>query len=192
MKRRQLLVLTLILSLLGCVTAEHKAAAPIDEQTTDAWLKTKIITTYALSEHLNPFAINADVKKGVVVLTGTVENDIQRDLATEIAKGVNGAKQVDNKIIVNPQAQHDIERSTFLHYVEDANTTARVKSRLLMDPHTQGLKIQVTTRNGVVTLAGTVASDIEADLACQLVLNTKGVIEVQNHLTIVKQSSIAE
>ena len=98
------------------------------------------MTTYALSEHLNPFTIDVNVNNGVVTLTGMLEHDIESDLAGELAKGVKGVKQVDNKLNVNPEAKRDTEQSSFLHFVEDANITARVKSRLLLDPNTHGLK----------------------------------------------------
>jgi len=68
--------------------------------------------------------------------------------------------------------------------VEDANITARVKSRLLLDPNTHGLKIHTTTKNGVVFLEGELNSDIEADLVRQIARNTKGVIDVEDKLTI--------
>jgi len=86
------------------------------------------------------------VNSGVVTLTGMVENDIESDLAGELAKGVKGVKKVDKKLNVNPEAKRDTEQSSFLHFVEDANITARVKSRLLLDPNTHGLKIHTTPK----------------------------------------------
>jgi len=184
MKTRYLAILTLILSLIGgAATADEKET----EQTSDIWLKAKIVTTYALSEHLNPFTIDVDVTSGVVTLTGTVESDIESDLAGEIAKGVKGVKEVNNKLNISPEAQRNTEQSTFLHYVEDANITAKVKSRLLLNPNTHGLKIHITTKNGVVFLEGELNSDIEADLVRQIARNTKGVIDVEDKLTIIKK-----
>jgi len=179
MKTGYRVILTLVLSLIG-----FTAVADETEQTSDIWLKAKIVTTYALSEHLNPFTIDVNVNNGVVTLTGMVENDIESDLAGELAKGVKGVKQVDNKLNVNPEAKRDTEQSSFLHFVEDANITARVKSRLLLDPNTHGLKIHTTTKNGVVFLEGELNSDIEADLVRQIARNTKGVIDVEDKLTI--------
>jgi hyperosmotically inducible protein len=189
MKTSYLIIPTLILSLIGyAATADEKET----EQTSDIWLKAKIVTTYALSEHLNPFSIDVNVTSGVVTLTGAVESDIESDLAGEIAKGVKGVKEVNNKLDINPEAKRDEERSSFLHYVEDANITARVKSKLLLDPNTHGLKMHVTTKNGVVFLEGKVGSDIEADLARQIVRNTKGVIDVEDNLTIMKKQPADE
>ncbi|MGR9087756.1 MAG: BON domain-containing protein [Gammaproteobacteria bacterium] len=154
------------------------------EQMSDVWLKAKIVTVYTLSEHLNPFDLEVEVASGRVVLTGTVENDIERDLAGELAKGVKGVIEVDNQLDINSDAKRDTDRSSFLHYVEDANITARVKTRLLLNRNTQALKIRVSTKNGVVLLEGELNSDIQGDLARQIVRNTEGVIDVQDNLTI--------
>jgi hyperosmotically inducible periplasmic protein len=189
MKTNYLIILSLILPLLGyAATADEKET----EQSSDIWLKAKIVTTYALSEHLNPFSIDVNVTSGVVTLTGTVESDIESDLAEEIAKGVKGVKEVNNKLDINPEAQRDTERSSFLHYVEDANITARVKSRLLLNPNMHGLKMHVTTKNGVVFLQGELKSDIEGDLARQIARNTKGVVDVEDNLTIAKEKPATE
>lgn len=184
MKTNYLVISALILLLISSAMAADEKET---EQISDAWLKAKIVTTYLLNEHLNPFSIDVDVVSGVVTLTGTVENDIERDLAEEIAKGVKGVTKVDNKLDIDPKAQRNKEQSSFLHYVEDANITARVKTKLLLNPNTQGLKINVTTKNGVVILEGELNSDIEADLARQLVRNTNGVIDVEDKLTVKKK-----
>ena len=43
-------------------------------------------------------ALNVDVKAGVVTLSGTVEQDKQKDRAARLAKKVKGVKQVVNNI----------------------------------------------------------------------------------------------
>ena len=43
-------------------------------------------------------ALNADVKDGVVTLTGVVETDRQKDKAAKLAKKVKGVKSVVNNI----------------------------------------------------------------------------------------------
>lgn len=182
--RKYLILLSLILTLTGFNANANKQKT---EQTSDAWLKAKIVTTYALSEHLNPFAIDVDVKKGVVTLTGTVQNDIASDLAEEIAKGVDGIQKVNNKLDVNPNTQGNAEQGSFMHFVDDANITARVKSQLLLNPNTHGLKIHVKTKNGVVFLEGQLNSEIEADLVRQITRNTKGVMDIEDKLTIAEK-----
>ncbi|CAD6879627.1 hypothetical protein [Methylomonas albis] len=184
MKTKYLAIFALMLSLLGfTATANEKH----NEQTSDAWLKAKIVTTYALSEHLNPFAIDVNVKRGAVTLTGTVESDIASDLAGEIAKGIDGVKQVDNQLRVSAAAQRHTEQASFMHFVDDANITAKVKSQLLLNPNAHGLNIHVKTKNGVVFLEGQLSSEIEADLVRQIVRNTKGVMDIEDNLTVAEK-----
>lgn len=66
----------------------------------------------------------------------------------------------------------------------DAAITARVKTALLNDPDIAGLKIDVDTRNSVVTLKGTVATDALGIKALQLASTTEGVAKVVNKLEV--------
>jgi hyperosmotically inducible periplasmic protein len=72
-----------------------------------------------------------------------VESDIDRDLAGELAKGVAGVVEVKNGLTIEPKtarevakasaARHDGDRS-FGAWVDDATTTAAVKSSLTPTP----------------------------------------------------------
>lgn len=68
----------------------------------------------------------------------------------------------------------------------DPTLTAKVKSSLLADPSVGGLKIDVDSANGTVTLNGNVKSQAEADRAVQLATATEGVKSVQNNLTVAR------
>jgi osmotically-inducible protein OsmY len=68
--------------------------------------------------------------------------------------------------------------------VGDAAITSAVKAKFLADGTVKGLKIDVDTSNGVVTLNGTVSSRAEADRAMMLARNTEGVSRVVDNLKI--------
>jgi hyperosmotically inducible protein len=68
--------------------------------------------------------------------------------------------------------------------IDDALITAKVKSSLLADSGTKGLKIDVDTKAGVVSLKGNVASDTERTLAQNLAAKVEGVKSVENKLTV--------
>lgn len=68
----------------------------------------------------------------------------------------------------------------------DPMLTAKVKSSLLADPSVGGLKIDVDSANGTVTLNGNVKSQAEADRAVQLATATEGVKSVQSNLTVAR------
>lgn len=73
--------------------------------------------------------------------------------------------------------------------LDDSNITATVKAKLLGNTGTQGLRINVTTRNGVVWLTGQVKSESEISLAGQLAAGTTGVKGVENKLTLLPGSA---
>ena len=68
--------------------------------------------------------------------------------------------------------------------VDDATITARVKTALLNDPVTGGLRIDVDTFKGVVTLSGGVKSAAERDKAVDIARKTPGVVDVKSTLQI--------
>jgi hyperosmotically inducible periplasmic protein len=68
--------------------------------------------------------------------------------------------------------------------VEDGVITAKVKTALLADPDVKGLKIDVDTKNGVVTLSGTVEKNANLDRAVKIARDTDGVKSVENQLVV--------
>lgn len=175
----------------------------------DAWLDGKIETAYALNRHLNPFRIDTKVENGMVYLSGTVESEIDRDLAGEIAMSVEGVREVDNQLEVGEEDDladdddlaydddvvddddlegDDVEEASndFMTAVSDATITATVKTKLLANDSVKGLAIDVDTEDSVVTLSGNVESDQIRDLAEALAQNTENVERVENNLEIIE------
>lgn len=68
--------------------------------------------------------------------------------------------------------------------LSDAAITASIKTDILKDPDLSVLKIDVDTRDGVVTLNGLAANDAARSRAEKIAEATKGVREVRNHLTV--------
>jgi len=66
----------------------------------DGWLGLKVKTALLLHSKINPLMTHVDVKDGVVTLTGEVENQARKDLATEYAKDVGGVKDVKNDLVL--------------------------------------------------------------------------------------------
>jgi osmotically-inducible protein OsmY len=186
---------TLSTTALGALASVAAFGALADSSTfqgeaRDAWITGKIESAYVLNGHLNPFAINTDVMNGVVHLHGTVASDIDRDLAGAIAEGVEGVTDVKNDLEIDEakttaarDERPDDERD-FGTWVDDATTTAVVKSKLLGNTNTEGLKIDVDTNDDVVTLSGRVASDKEKQLAEEIAKNAGDVESVRNNLTV--------
>jgi hyperosmotically inducible periplasmic protein len=68
--------------------------------------------------------------------------------------------------------------------LSDAEITTAVKTKLLADKTVGGLKIDVDTKVGIVTLTGAVKSAAERNEALRLARETKGVKHVTNKLTL--------
>jgi hyperosmotically inducible protein len=66
----------------------------------------------------------------------------------------------------------------------DTWITAKVKADLLVTDDVPGSAIDVDTRNGVVTLTGTVKSKAEADKAVSVAKGIKGVTDVKSKLEV--------
>ena len=69
--------------------------------------------------------------------------------------------------------------------IDDTTITTRVKTSMLNDPAVGGMKIDVDTFKGVVTLSGRVKSQAEHDQALALAHRVDGVTEVKDALQIV-------
>ena len=155
----------------------------------DAWLAGKVEMAYTLNTELSPFEIDTHVDNGRVTLMGTVDSDIERDLAEQIAQGVDGVESVSNELRVETPkegaaAASRKEHRDFPSWFDDATTTAAVKSRLIANSNTKGLQIDVDTRDDVVTLSGRVATGEQKELAEQIAGNARDVDSVRNLLVV--------
>jgi hyperosmotically inducible protein len=68
--------------------------------------------------------------------------------------------------------------------VDDAQITAKVKSKLVADRMANLVKVNVDTRDGVVRLEGTVPTDADRAAAERLAMTTEGVKSVTNDLKV--------
>jgi len=68
--------------------------------------------------------------------------------------------------------------------IDDATITTRVKTALLNDPVVGGMRIDVDTFKGVVTLSGRVKSQDELNTAVALARKIDGVKDVKSTLQI--------
>lgn len=193
--RKIMIVMTTLLTLAGFNSQVVVYAAPADfkysGELKDAWITGKVETVLLMNTHLNNFAINTDVKDGNVHLTGNVKTAVQKDLALELTRGITGVNKVTNDLqIVDEdqelatQAGDDAKRKSFVAWVDDATTTASVKTKLLGNTNTKGLMIDVDTNDDVVTLSGSVETEAAKELAESIARNTGDVKRVENKLLV--------
>jgi osmotically-inducible protein OsmY len=164
------------------------------QDVTSARQESQISTTYSLSPYLRANDLKVSVNEGTATLSGTVEENVYKELAKQIALGVGGIENVDNQIKVEADyvspARTSRERS-FGEVVDDATITATVKSKLLWSKNTEGLKIDVDTLMGKVTLLGAAENDAAKEIAGRMARNTRGVVAVDNQLVVNESKPIS-
>jgi hyperosmotically inducible periplasmic protein len=182
--RKLLSVLGLALAM--TVIGGAAVADTVSQDVTEARQETQIWTTYALSPYLRANDLKVSIDNGKATLTGKVEESVSKELAEQIALGVDGVRKVDNQIVVqadySPPARAS-ERS-YGEVIDDATITAAVKSKLAWSKHTDGLTTNVATKRGKVKLTGTADSAASKDLSGRLAMNTRGVDSVDNQLMV--------
>lgn len=184
--RRHTRTLALAAAIAMAFSISPVMASEASNDVIEARQETQIWTSYALSPYLKAHDIKVAVNDGTATLTGKVAEEVNKDLATQIAMGVSGIKKVDNQILVEADyvPEYTSEERPFGEVVEDASITAAVKSKLLWSKHAQGLSATVETVSGRVSLTGTANSAAAKSLAGQLATNTRGVVAVSNRLTV--------
>jgi len=188
------LVLASAISLALASISGLTIADTMSPDVTSARQESQISTTYSLSPYLRANDLKVSVNEGTATLSGTVEEDVYKELAKQIALGVSGIENVDNQIKVEADyvapARTSRERS-FGEVVNDATITATVKSKLLWSKNTEGLKIDVDTLMGKVTLLGAAENGAAKELAGRMARNTRGVVAVDNQLVVDESKPIS-
>ncbi|MHB8789726.1 MAG: BON domain-containing protein [Desulfobulbaceae bacterium] len=158
-------------------------------ENSDAWIGMKVKT--ALLFHRNVSSMTeVSSKDGIVTLKGEATSKAQKDLTTELAKDVEGVKDVQNEMTItmapgsSPGKTTGDKMDAISESIDDASITALVKMTLLYHRSTSVLNTTVTTNRGVVTVGGKAKNAAEKDLVSKYVNDVRGVNEVVNTMTI--------
>jgi len=100
--KKLLIILVLIFGVAGCTNNSNlDTAAPV-EFVKDSVLTTKVKTALLQQKGLEGLSIHVNTYKGVVQLSGFVDTDVEKELAGQIARSVDGVQEVVNNLIVKP------------------------------------------------------------------------------------------
>lgn len=157
----------------------------------DGWIALKIRSVLLLRSNVSASNTDVSVRDGNVILNGSVDTATQRELTETYARGVEGVKSVQNKLVVRePDTNEQLaEADTPVgEKIDDTSITAQVKYALMSHNSTSALKTSVETRNGVVAISGRAANQAEKELVSQLATGVRGVSSVENSMTV----SVAE
>jgi hyperosmotically inducible periplasmic protein len=193
---------------LGILFAIAAAAAiTVACGTSDAGITTKVKAKIMADRTItNSDQIDVKTQDKVVTLSGTADSAASKERAVTLARGTEGVTNVIDNLSVagaatasnmagNPSAEGAPAASgstnpvseaagQVAEKVDDVAITSAVKAKLIGDSEVSARKINVDTKDGVVTLKGTVSSEQEKDKALQIARNTKGVQRVEDQLTV--------
>lgn len=97
--------------LAGAVTAcESTTGKTMGQTVSDASISTAVQTKLTGDRISNFTRVDVDTERGVVQLSGVVPSSEQKSRAEELARQVNGVRQVKNNLQI--QASYDSDRST--------------------------------------------------------------------------------
>ena len=189
------LTITLIgaLSIGGCGKTEDKgpqpetqpAAAPEAKTTVgtdvdDSAITTKVKSALLADADVKGLDIKVETRKGEVQLSGFVDNQSQIDRAITVTKGVEGVKDVDNKMSLKTTD------TTVGEKIDDGIITTKVKAEFIAEPGLNSTDISTVTRDGVVQLSGFADNQAQIDRAAEIARGVEGVKDVINELSIKK------
>jgi hyperosmotically inducible protein len=178
---------------LGAIAVAASMTAACSQS--DAGITTAVKSKLAVDDTVKAYRIDVDTKNKVVTLKGDVETAAARERAIEIARATEGVRDVVDGLVLAPAPaptsgvaddMKDTARGAG-EAITDASITAAVKTKMMADSTVSGLKIDVDTTDGVVSLTGDVASATEKRLAVKIAKETDGVKSVKDQMKIVKQ-----
>jgi osmotically-inducible protein OsmY len=153
----------------------------------DVFREGQIWATYVMNPALQSYRIDSDVHGDKATLTGTVDTKYEKLLAGAIAQQVRGIDTVDNQIKIDPAAivvTTFVPANAYAQHVRNATTSAEINSQLLSNQYTDGLDIDVKTRDGKVTLTGVADTRKAKRRAGEIAGDTRGVTSVDNQLRV--------
>ncbi len=154
---------------------------------TDPGITTAVEARLASDDTVKARNIDVDTREGTVTLTGEVRTQDEEAMALQIARSTDGAVNVIDQITVVPPSSAGMTLPSGADIgtaASDATITAVVKSKLLADPDTSGLRIDVDTKDRMVTLTGEVKTAVEKTEALTIARETDGVNSVTDRLIV--------
>jgi osmotically-inducible protein OsmY len=162
----------------------------------DAWLTAKIQAKYFVDDEVKGRNIDVDTQNGVVTLKGAVATDSEKRQAVSIARNTDGVNSVTDELRLDPSMQTaNLPRESAkkepaqpgtkpMEAAADSWITMKVQSKYFLDADVKGSNIDVDTRDGIVTLKGTVENAAQKKMAEQIARETSGVKRVVNQLSV--------
>lgn len=169
-------------------TAGNTARPATVPASDDARITSSIQSKYFMDERIKARHIEVATDGGVVTLNGEVGDETERAEALLLARTTEGVKRVEDSLTVTagqPSAVTSTAAApTVVASAGDETLTARIKSQLSSDTQIKGAPLDVSAKNGVVLLQGTVTTKAAKQRALTLARRTDGVTQVVDRIRI--------
>jgi len=147
-------------------------------EVTDSWLTLKTKLALLGDERVSSADVHVTTRRGVITLRGKVASADQQQAAEEIARTIEGAREVSNRLTVVPNAQRKmVDR-------QDDQIVKDVKRGIKNDARLKKARIHVRADEGIVTLTGKAPSLETSVHASEVARRVPGVRAVRNELTL--------
>ena len=148
----------------------------------DSWLTSKTKIALFSDDRVKGRQVHVTTQNGVVTLRGKVDSSEAKTAATEVAKGIDGVKNVRNELqVVAPSARAAVD-------ADDKVIYKNVEQKFKQDPQLKNIDAKV--ESGVVILTGEVKNIDASAKASEVARNVPGVRYVKNDLTYASRSSL--
>ena len=133
-------------------------STPVRASETDDRIESAFKATYVYKTYLKGDAVRAEVKDGVVTLTGTVAEESHKTLAQEAVASLPGVTRIYNQLATGD--------GTAVANT-DASIARKVNLTLQFHRNVIASKTAVGVKDGVVTLRGEASSTAQKDLTAE-------------------------
>jgi hyperosmotically inducible periplasmic protein len=146
------------------------------DATSDSWITSKTKIALFADDRVKGREVSVETVKGDVFLRGKVDTPEAKAAAAEIARSIEGVKNVKNDLQIVPASARKAVTA------DDKQITKAVESRFSKDAQLK--KIDVRTDAGVVVLSGEVPNISVSARASEMAHRVDGVKAVKNELRV--------
>ncbi len=146
-------------------------------QTDDDGIATSVKGSLLAEKGVPSNDVNVEVYKGVVLLSGFVKTQAEKDKAGKVAKSVKDVASVRNEIAVHPSTSMGTK-------LDDTMLVSKVKAALVDASDVKSGQINVEARGGIVQLGGFVTGEKMKARAIAVAKGVSGVTRVDDALFV--------
>jgi osmotically-inducible protein OsmY len=153
-------------------------AAPMHDAQVTAGVQSK----FFVDDRLRGRRIEVETQQGVVTLQGTVASENERAQALFLARTAEGVQRVEDHLAVDASLVSGGQAPV----ATDDVLVTTIQSEFFLDDAVKHASIEVSAKDGVVLLQGTVPTETARQHAIAIARTTEGVVQVVDRLVVRK------